>query len=207
MIEVDDTIPDLPSKDIIFRIYRDVRFSNDPTPYKTHFAAAWSRTGRKGNYAHYYMHIAPGDCFVGGGIWMPEKDRLAVLRVEMDRQSARLKSCLMDDGIRKEFLQGSPKDEKKVVRAFEERNKENALKRCPMGYEENNPNIGLLRLRNFTLGKKLKDNELVGSGGIDRLVHLLGTLTPFVSLFPQEEWTLYLHLLDHLFKYCRHARS
>jgi hypothetical protein len=44
----------------------DIRFSKDPTPYKTYFSAAWSRTGRKGPYAHYYIHIQPnGDSFVG----------------------------------------------------------------------------------------------------------------------------------------------
>ena len=43
--EVDETIPDLPPKDLVFRIYRDVRFSKDQTPYKPHYSAAWSRTG------------------------------------------------------------------------------------------------------------------------------------------------------------------
>lgn len=57
----DPTIPELPVKDIIFRTYRDVRFSKDPTPYKTYFSVAWSRTGRKGPYAHYYLHIAPNN--------------------------------------------------------------------------------------------------------------------------------------------------
>ncbi|KAJ9239255.1 hypothetical protein DTO166G5_2424 [Paecilomyces variotii] len=65
VIEKDETIPELPAKDLVFRIHRDIRFSNDPTPYKTHFSAAWSRTGRKGPYAAYYVHLQPGSCFVG----------------------------------------------------------------------------------------------------------------------------------------------
>jgi uncharacterized protein (DUF2461 family) len=56
----DSTIPDLPIKDIIYRIYRDMRFSSDPTPYKPYFSVSWSRTGRKGPYAHYYLHLQPG---------------------------------------------------------------------------------------------------------------------------------------------------
>ncbi|CBX93066.1 hypothetical protein LEMA_P039670.1 [Plenodomus lingam JN3] len=65
IIEADETIPELPVKDVIFRIYRDIRFSKDPTPYKTYFSAAWSRTGRKGPYAHYYVQIQPnGGSFV-----------------------------------------------------------------------------------------------------------------------------------------------
>ncbi|KAK4905533.1 hypothetical protein LTR66_017800, partial [Elasticomyces elasticus] len=57
--EIDETIPELPPKDLVFRIYRDIRFSKDPTPYKPHFSAAWSRTGRKGPYACYYVQIQP----------------------------------------------------------------------------------------------------------------------------------------------------
>jgi uncharacterized protein (DUF2461 family) len=83
IIEVDDTIPELPVKDIVrctyefiivtlsdheqvFRIHRDVRFSKDQTPYKTAFSAAWSRTGRKGPYAAYYVQIKPNGGSVVG---------------------------------------------------------------------------------------------------------------------------------------------
>ena len=69
IIEKDETVPELPPKDLTFRIYRDVRFSPDPTPYKTHFSAAWSRTGRKGPYAGYYLQIQPKGSFVGAGVW------------------------------------------------------------------------------------------------------------------------------------------
>jgi hypothetical protein len=60
------------------------------------------------------------------------------------------------------------------------------------GYEADNPNIDLLRLRNYTIGKKLKDDEVVGSGGLDRIAELIGILTPFVSylnsvVMPDEE--------------------
>ncbi|KAB8337231.1 hypothetical protein FH972_021533 [Carpinus fangiana] len=64
--EADETVPELPVKDVVFRIYRDVRFTSDPTPYKTHFSAAWSRTGRKGPFAAYHVQIKPnGNSFVG----------------------------------------------------------------------------------------------------------------------------------------------
>lgn len=83
IVTVDETVPELPLKDIvsltfaficsslvsdlqIFRIYRDVRFSKDQTPYKTAFSAAWSRTGRKGPYAVYYVQIKPnGGSLIG----------------------------------------------------------------------------------------------------------------------------------------------
>ena len=131
IIEKDETIPELPSKDVTFRIYRDVRFSSDPTPYKVYFSAAWSRTGRKGPYAHYYVHIQPGSSFVGGGIWHPDAQPLALLRRDVDRKPHKIKKILMDPGIRKACFKGCPSDEKKAIKAFVEANKENALKTKP----------------------------------------------------------------------------
>ena len=131
LTEKDETIPELPPKDLVFRIYRDVRFSSDPTPYKTHFSAAWSRTGRKGPYAAYYVQIAPGCSFVGGGLWCPEADPLRLLRLAIDQRPQKLKGVLLDPGIRKHFLGGLGNDEKKTVKAFCEHNASNALKRHP----------------------------------------------------------------------------
>ncbi|KAI9721270.1 MAG: hypothetical protein M1812_002432 [Candelaria pacifica] len=131
IIERDETIPELPPKDLIFRIYRDIRFSPDPTPYKTHFSAAWSRTGRKGPYAGYYVQIKPGGSFVGGGLWMPEAQPLALLRGDVDRQSDRIKTVLSSPGLRREFFGGISNDPKKVIKAFVGSNSENALKTKP----------------------------------------------------------------------------
>ncbi|EKG18053.1 hypothetical protein MPH_04743 [Macrophomina phaseolina MS6] len=128
VIEADDTIPELPIKDIVFRIYRDIRFSSDPTPYKTHFSAAWSRTGRKGPYAAYYVHLQPNASFVGGGLWMPAADSLQKLRRDIDRKPHKIKSVLTDARLRKEFFDGVPNDEKKAVEAFTKQNAESALK-------------------------------------------------------------------------------
>jgi uncharacterized protein (DUF2461 family) len=53
-------------RDALMITKTDIRFSKDPTPYKTYFSAAWSRTGRKGPYAHYYVQVQPGGgSFVG----------------------------------------------------------------------------------------------------------------------------------------------
>ncbi|KAL8991623.1 MAG: hypothetical protein Q9169_007811 [Polycauliona sp. 2 TL-2023] len=181
MTEIDETIPELPPKDLTFRIYRDIRFSSDPTPYKTHFSVAWSRTGRKGPYAGYYLQIKPSGSFIGGGLWCPEAAPLAAMRKDIDRKSYKLKTVLMDPAIRKEFLGGISKDDKKAVKAFVEQNKENALKTKPKGYDAENPNISLLRLRNYTAGRKLSDEEVVGPKGPERIASLMATLKPFIT--------------------------
>ena len=131
IIEQDDTIPELPAKDLVFRIYRDIRFTPDPTPYKVYFSAAWSRTGRKGPYACYYIQIQPGGSFVAAGVKDPEAEKLGYLRRAVDRKSHKLKQVLMDSRVRKECLKGVANDEKKVIKAFAAANAENALKNKP----------------------------------------------------------------------------
>lgn len=192
VIEKDETIPELPPKDLTFRIYRDIRFSPDPTPYKTHFSAAWSRTGRKGPYAGYYVQVQPNGSFVGAGVWHPEAPPLALMRQNVDRKSHKIKAVLTAAALRKEFFGGIANDEKKAVKAFVNMNTENALKTKPKGYEKDNPNIELLKLRNFTIGKKLRDEEVLGPAGLGRIAELVGILTPFVSylnsvVMPDEE--------------------
>ncbi|KAL4744382.1 hypothetical protein BDW72DRAFT_93097 [Aspergillus terricola var. indicus] len=131
IIEQDSTIPELPAKDLVFRIHRDIRFSKDPTPYKTHFSAAWSRTGKKGPYAAYYVHCQPGASFVGSGLWHPEADKLALLREDIDGNSQGLKSVLKEERLRREFFDGIPDDEDTAVKAFVSQNSESALKTKP----------------------------------------------------------------------------
>lgn len=92
MEKVDDTVPWLPNKDILYRIYRDVRFSNDKTPYKTSLCASFSRGGRKGPFAGYHVLVKPdGRSFFAAGRWEPNREDLAVIRQHIldDTQEAR----------------------------------------------------------------------------------------------------------------------
>ena len=131
VVEKDETIPELPPKDLTFRIYRDIRFSPDPTPYKTHFSAAWSRTGRKGPYAGYYVQVQPNGSFVGAGVWHPEAPPMALMRKDLDKKSHKIKTVLTAPELRKEFFGGIGNDEKKAVKAFVGMNTENMLKTKP----------------------------------------------------------------------------
>lgn len=129
---------------------------------------------------------------MGAGVWHPEAPPLALMRKDVDLKSHNIKAVLTAPELRKEFLGGIPSDEKKAVKAFVGMNTENMLKTKPKGYEKDNPNIDLLKLRNYTIGKKLKDEEVLGPGGLGRIVELIGILTPFVSylnsvVMPDEE--------------------
>ncbi|KAL2149317.1 hypothetical protein VTH82DRAFT_8665 [Thermothelomyces myriococcoides] len=114
LIALDPTIPELPFKDVNFRIYRDIRFSNDPTPYKPHFSAAFSRTGRKGPYACYYIHVEPSACYVGGGLWHPDAEALRKLRASIDERPARWRRVLAEPRFRETFLGLGPDREQAV---------------------------------------------------------------------------------------------
>ncbi|ROT36645.1 hypothetical protein SODALDRAFT_299709 [Sodiomyces alkalinus F11] len=118
VIEADETIPELPPRDVIFRIYRDIRFTKDPTPYKPHFSAAWSRTGRKGPYACYYLHVEPGgNCFMGGGLWHPPASQVQALRASIDERPRRWRRVLNDERFKRTFfaqrMGGKPKQKQK----------------------------------------------------------------------------------------------
>ncbi|PGH03819.1 hypothetical protein AJ80_08632 [Polytolypa hystricis UAMH7299] len=181
IIEEDSTIPELPIKDVVYRIYRDVRFSNDPTPYKPFFAAAWSRDGRKGAYAAYYLHLEPGQCHVSSGLWDPDAPRLALMRDEIHQDPDALKSVLLDRNIRREIFNGIRNDENEAVKAFASQNKAKALKTKPKGYNADHPDVQLLRLRNFTMGKKLGDSDFLGPEAQDLIADIVGVMVPFVS--------------------------
>ncbi|KZM20904.1 hypothetical protein ST47_g7940 [Ascochyta rabiei] len=178
IVEIDETIPELPVKDI------------------TYFSAAWSRTGRKGPYAAYYVQIQPnGGSFVeGGGLWQPDAESLRKLRHEFDRKPYKIKQILTDERIRTSFLKGVPENEKKVVKAFVglTSNASTALKRNPKEYPIDHKDIDLLRLRSFTLGKKLPDKAVIGPEGITRIAELIACIEPFITylnsvVMPDEE--------------------
>lgn len=81
--EFDAGVRNLSPKECIFRIYRDVRFSKDKSPYKTNFGAAFNASGRKVHNSGYYFHLQPGESFMGGGVYMPQPDTLKNIRQEI----------------------------------------------------------------------------------------------------------------------------
>ncbi|OQO07185.1 hypothetical protein B0A48_07754 [Cryoendolithus antarcticus] len=149
LTEIDDTVPELPVKDVIFRIYRDVRFSKDPTPYS-------------------------------GGLWHPEAAPTAAMRRDIDRRPNRLKDILLEPRVRRDFLKNAPASAQKAVKAFISTNEENALKTRPKGYAADHPDIALMRLRNYTIGSKVSDKELLNDG-LTRITDLLACMKPFIT--------------------------
>ena len=112
---------------------------------------------------------------------MPDAQPLGLVRRAIDRKPQHLKAILMNPGVRKTILGGISNDEKKVVKAFASHNSESALKTKPKGYEADNPNIELLRLRSFTMGRRLPDSEILGAKYINMVAETIQLMLPFVS--------------------------
>jgi uncharacterized protein (TIGR02453 family) len=138
-----------------FRIYRDVRFSKDKSPYKTNLGASFPWVGEVpgdgGVRSHTsnvhssggYFHLAPGEIYVGGGIWHPEKPWLEAFRRRVADDADPIRVLLDDGGFRAMF--GSLGGDR--------------LQRVPTGFPADHPAADLLKLKDVTFGRRLADAE------------------------------------------------
>jgi len=140
----------------MFRIYRDIRFSKDKSPYKTH-AACWfyhrdgsGSVGREATAggAGFYFQIAPGSCFTGGGMWMPPREVLGALREAIAENPRKVERMVT---------------ERRVTRRFGGMSEDEMLTRVPRGYAPDHPAARWLRFQSFTLGRELRDAQTLGA--------------------------------------------
>jgi uncharacterized protein (TIGR02453 family) len=143
----DTTITGLTAKDCQFRINRDVRFSKDKRPYKENFGAFICRGGKKSIYAGYYFHLAPGNSFIGGGLWHPEPANLKKVRQEIDYNWEEFSSILKNKNFKK-------------IYSDLYKGEDVSLSRMPKGYEEDNAAIDYLKLKSLIAETKIADEDL-----------------------------------------------
>lgn len=164
--QIDPTVEaSLDPKKCVMRIYRDIRFSLDKTPYKSNFGIGKLNSGNN-NVMHigYYMHVQPGESFIAGGSWMPENDQLKKIRQEIDYNGDSLKKIVDEP----EFL--------KLFGNF--RNQEEKLKTVPQGYSLDNENIELLKLKSFVAYHNFTDTEMIKEGIVDKISALCSKIHP-----------------------------
>lgn len=153
---------DISAAKCMFRIYRDIRFSKDKTPYKTWYSAGISIDGRKLEGPEYYFHIEPAASFIAAGYWRPQKGHLALIRQEIDYNYRELEEALLKGGF-----------------SVEELSHEDKLKRAPAGYTEDDPNIELLKLKSFILYQPLSDEEVLSSEALRIITERCKRMLPF----------------------------
>src|SRR5205807_6149668 len=128
----------------MFRVHRDVRFSPDKSPYKTHAAARFAHTaGRDIHAPVYYFHLAPGEIFLAAGLWHPEPETLAKIRDTIVKQPQKWKRAVSDAAFKSHWDLGDG----------------DKLTRPPKGYDPEHPMIEDLKRRSFAAGAELSEAE------------------------------------------------
>jgi uncharacterized protein (TIGR02453 family) len=148
-----------------FRIYRDVRFARDKSPYKTNVGASFPWTGEGGGVGGYF-HLEPGGIFVGGGMWHPAPARLAAWRNAVTGDRSGVHAALEDPAFRTTF--GAVDGER--------------LKRAPTGFAPDDPDLELLKLKDVTFGRALAEADVMAPGLPALIAELLGHATPVLRL-------------------------
>lgn len=148
----------------IFRIYRDVRFSKDKTPYKTHFSAGYVRQ-KPFLRGGYYLHIENNASFVGGGFWEPNKDDLLRIRKELAIDASELRDIVESADFKKYFgiLEG---DE---------------LKTAPRDFDKDHPNIDLIRKKQYLVTRRFTNKEVLSPNFEEEVVATFKAMRPFFN--------------------------
>lgn len=157
----DSSLLGLTAGDAAFRIYRDVRFSNDKTPYKTHFGAFMAQGGRKSNRGGYYIHVSNDDPFLAAGVYSPPKEALRAIRQEIMYRPAEISTIIAE----KEKLGYSMYEDDK-------------LKRGPKGFPEEGPFGELLKYKHYLLSRNLSEKELLNENFADNISDHFKQLVP-----------------------------
>ena len=163
----DANLQNLQPKNCVFRINRDVRFSADKRPYKNNLAAYFNKDGKKGEGAGYYLHIEPGESFIGVGIWQPLPEVLAKIRQEIDYNLPGFKLLLKNAKFKKHFFNG-------LVT-------ENKLSRPPKGYNDDNPAIEWIKLKSFIVTCTISDADIVKKTFSKQVADVFGIALPLVN--------------------------
>ncbi|EDR00070.1 uncharacterized protein LACBIDRAFT_314859 [Laccaria bicolor S238N-H82] len=178
LAEVDTQIPHLPPKDVIHRIYRDVRFSNDKTPYKRGFSASFSRSGRKGIFAGYHVSLKPGnESLIAAGSWCPGRSELATIRNNIKNDSRRLRQIISSPEFVKLFGEAKPHPKGETQNIF---GREDELKVAPKGVGKDHKDIDLLKCRSFAVLHRFTDSEVLDPEFKQKLASVARVMQPFV---------------------------
>lgn len=159
----DPAVASVDPKSCVFRIYRDIRFSKDKSPYKTNLGAYISPGGRKSMQPGYYMHVQPGECFIAAGKHMPDAGELLKIRTAIASKSKEFLGIVEKKAFRDKFgvLHGD------------------RLSRPPKGFTEDSPAIEYLKLKSFTVYSDYRNDKLITSSDLPKTI-----VKEFKAMFP-----------------------
>ena len=162
MSKFDEEILKIDAKKSLFRIYRDVRFSKDKSPYKTNFGAGLGM-GKGTRITGYYLHIEPGKSFLAGGVYQPEPSVLKEIRKEISMSGNEFLKILEQKDFRNNFRGLSV---------------ENKLQRVPAGFEKDDPMSEYLKLKNFIVVHPISDASLLKENAAKDFAKIFESIKP-----------------------------
>ncbi len=165
--KISDNYENLTSKDCVFRIYRDVRFSKNKLPYKNNMGAQLKKGGKKSPFCGFYIHIEPSKnaSFIAGGFWMPEGDVLKKVRQEIEYNTDDFKKIINDKKFK--TLYGALEDHK--------------LKKAPKGIDPSHPDIELLKFTSYVVSAPIDNSDLTSEKLNKQIIKALKTIQPFLD--------------------------
>lgn len=158
----DEEILKIDPKKALFRIYRDIRFSKDKTPYKTHFAVSLGM-GKGSKIAGYYLHIEPGKSFLAGGVYNPSPAVLKEIRKEISAYGDDFLKILESEHFRQNF-RGLSVEQK--------------LQRVPAGYEKDHKMAEYLKLKNYVVSYPISDEDFFKHGAAKNFALIYKSIKP-----------------------------
>ena len=170
LIKFNPELASLNPKKLPFRIYRDVRFSKDKSPYKTNMGAGFSPNGKLVEEPGYYIHVEPGRCFIAAGIYMPNPENLSKVRSEIDYNGDKLEKIMKDKKFKKWFVDFSEFDKLKTV---------------PKGYAKDHPRLDWLKHKTFIVSHNFTDAEAKDKKYLKQLVEASKAMKPLVEFLKE----------------------
>ena len=170
LVQTDPAVKtDLDPRKCVMRIYRDIRFSKDKTPYKSNFGINF-KTGYANADLGYYVHLQPDQSFVGGGYWMPPADHLKAIRQEIDYNGNALNDIIQDASFTHDFPRFDQQEQ---------------LKNNPKGYEADHQLINLLKLKSFAATHSLTDKDLMQENAAANVAGYFSKILPLNNFLNQ----------------------
>tara|TARA_Y100000816_G_C26064880_1_gene559583 strand:+ start:718 stop:1389 length:672 start_codon:yes stop_codon:yes gene_type:complete len=148
----------------VFRIYRDIRFSKNKTPYKTNFGISFKRK-KPDLRGGYYLHLEPNKTFIAAGFWNPNKDDITRIRNEFINDADEFRSIIESKSINS--IWGSMRGE--------------VLKSAPRGFSRNETNIDLIKMKQYIFIKEYRDKNLYSDNILVQFSESFKTIRPFFN--------------------------
>lgn len=163
---LDESISRFKPEECMFRIHRDVRFSADKTPYKTHLGAYFCKGGKATISAGYYLHIEDQTAFMGCGCWQPPSEALKKIRQEIDYNHTDFQGIIENETFKNYFPKGMEGEKLKTV---------------PKGYDATLPYIDWLKHKSFTISHQFSNQEVCKADFVSIFINVCQQAKPFVD--------------------------